>query len=94
MPLSSLELNVIRNAILTANKIITEVKPVLDSMNIIYDSGGGAKTTITQQNMDAYSNLSGLTKQQLDDGLFALTGTIRGDLVNAYSQLAELAARI
>lgn len=93
MSLTALEQNTISRSINAAKYLVEVLKPVLDELNVIYDSSGGLKTTITQGNMDTVASFSGLTKGQLDDGMYALTATIRGDLVNAYTQLAQLAAR-
>lgn len=65
----------------------------LKQLNVIYDSGGGVKETITQQDLDGVSSFSGLTKQQLDDGMFALTSTVLTALTNSMTQLSELSAR-
>lgn len=91
--LSALEVNTITRGLNAARKALEEVKPVLDGLDVIYNSAGGAKDTITQQNLDADTVLSGLTKQQLDDGMFALTSSLKTAIANAYAQLAQLAAR-
>lgn len=93
MALTQLEQNTVSKGINAAKLVIETLEPILHELNIIYDSGGGAKTTITQAGLDAIPSFSGLTKAQLDDGLFALTATLRTDIQNAYTQLAELAAR-
>lgn len=93
MALSALESSTIARAIANARRLIEEIKPILDGLNIVYNSAGGAKTTITQASLDAATNLSGLTKGQLDDAMFVLTGTLLGDLTNGYTALAQLAAR-
>lgn len=93
MALTTLEQNTINRACVQAKILLEQLKPILDEMNSIYDSAGGAKTSITQQNLDAATYLSGLTKAQLDDGMFVLTGTIKGDLANGLTQLSQLAAR-
>lgn len=92
--LTTLEATTISRAAAVAKRLLDEVKPVLDSLDVIYNTettGGG--DTITQANLDLATNLSGLTKAQLDDALFALTSAVRGALDNAYVQLAHLAAR-
>ena len=93
MALSALEQNTISRAIQAAKYLVEQLKPILDELNVIYDADGGAKSTITQQGLDAVASFSGLTKAQLDDGFYVLTATLRGDLVNGYSQLAQLAGR-
>ena len=49
--------------------------------------------TLLARVLNEQRDLSGLTKQQLDDGLYALTATIRGDVTAAYAALVQLAAR-
>jgi hypothetical protein len=93
MALNALEKNTISRGILAAQLVVEQLKPVLDSLNIIYDSGGGAKTTIDQPGLDEVASFSGLTKMQLDDGLYALTTTLKGAIDNAYTNLAQLSAR-
>ena len=93
MPLTQLELNTVSKGLAIAKKMLDEVKPVLDALNIIYDSVGGAKSTITQAGLDLVPYFSGITKQQLDDGMFALTATLRTDMQTAYAVIAQLAAR-
>ncbi len=90
---TALELNTISRGLAAAKKVLEELKPVIDALNIIYDSEGGAKTTITQEDLDGVASFSGLTKAQLDDGMWVLTATLRGDIANGYSALAQLAAR-
>lgn len=91
--MTQLELNTVSRGLAAAKKVLDELYPVLLSLNVIYDSEGGAKTTITQEGLDAVASFSGITKAQLDDGMFALTSTVRTAVANAYTQLAQLAAR-
>lgn len=93
MALTTLEQNTVSRACQTAKTIIEQIYPLLLELDIIYNSSGGAKTTITQPGLDAITSFSGLTKNQLDDGLFALTSTIKADVLAAYTQLAQIAAR-
>jgi len=92
MAMAALEQNAISRAMNAAAKIIREVYPVAHELNVLYDSQGGLKTTISQEDLDSVP-LSGLTKQQLDDGLYAITATLKGAIEGAYTALAELAAR-
>ena len=39
--MTNLELNTVSIALQTARKILSEIKPVLDQLNVIYDSDGG-----------------------------------------------------
>ena len=93
MALTALEKATIGEGIQAARKIINELKPVLDRLNVIYDANTGAKVTITQNNLDLVADYSGLTKAQLDDGMYVLTATLRADIVNAYTQLVQLGSR-
>lgn len=93
MALTALESNTVSKGLAAAKYIIETLKPVLDELNIIYDSTGGAKTTITQGNLDLVPSFSNLTKTQLDDGMYVLTTTLKTDIASAYTQLAQLAAR-
>lgn len=91
--MTALESNTISLSLQAAKKVLDELKPIIDRLNIIYDSAGGVKETITQEELDAVASFSGLTKAQLDDGMFALTAVLRTDIANSYSALAQLAAR-
>jgi len=93
MPLTALEQNTVSRSFFVAKKVLEEVKPVLDALNIIYDAGGGVKETLTQAELDEIPAFSGLTKTQLDDGLYALTAVIRPAITNAFTALAQLATR-
>ncbi len=93
MSLSKLELETVKKAFVTARIVLDSLKPLVDQLNVIYDSEGGAKSTITQQNLDADSSLSGLTKAQLDAGCYALTATLKGAIDAAVTQLTQLSAR-
>jgi hypothetical protein len=93
MALSKLGQDAVSRACQTAQVVLETVKPVLDALDILYNSAGGLKSTIQQADLDAIPSFSGLTKQQLDDGLFALTATLKTDITNAFTQLEQLAAR-
>ncbi len=93
MALSTLEQGVVGRAIAAAQQIVTQLKPALDRLNVDYNGSVNAKNTITQQNLDLEPRFSGLTKAQLDDGLYALTATLLTDVGNAFAQLEQLAAR-
>jgi hypothetical protein len=94
MPLTTLEATTITRGLVAAQKVLDELKPAIDRLNAIYDPAvTGAKYTIDQADLDAAPNLSGLTKAQLDDGMYALTAVLRDAINNSYVQLAQLAAR-
>jgi len=65
----------------------------VNGLQVIYDGTGGVKTTVTQDKLNETPGLSGLTKQQLDDGMYALTSGVKGAIDTAYTQLAQIAAR-
>jgi hypothetical protein len=90
---SPLAQNTVSRSINAAKYLVETLKPVLDELNVVYDSSGGLKSTIQQSDLDSVSSFSGLTKQQLDDGLYQLTAILRTDLANGYTALAQLAAR-
>lgn len=93
MAITKLEYETVIKGFKTARIVLESVKPLVDSLNVIYDSGGGVKETLTQAELDGQADFSGLTKQQLDDGMYALTATLRTDIANAVTQLAQLSAR-
>ena len=91
--MNALAQNTVSRGLTAAKKAIEELKPVLDELNILYDSQGGLKETMTQGDLDSVASFSALTKQQLDDGMYALTATLKGAIDNAYTALAQLACR-
>lgn len=93
MPMTALEKNTVSRGLAAARLATEQLKPVLDSLNVIYDGNGGAKTTIDQAGLDAVASFSGLTKAQLDDGMYALTATLKSAIDAAYTQLSQLSSR-
>lgn len=93
MPMSQLESDAIAKSCAVAKQLLFDLQPKLEGLRAIYDSEGGVKTTLTQEEMDENAALSGLTKQQLDDALFAMTGAILTGIENGYSAIAQIAAR-
>ena len=93
MPMSQLESDSIAKSCAVAKQLLFDLQPKLEGLRAIYDSEGGVKTTLTQEEMDENAALSGLTKTQLDDALFAMTGAILTGIENAYSAIAQIAAR-
>lgn len=93
MAITVLEENTVSRGAGAASTVIHTLYPVLKDLNILYDSQGGVKETLTQQELDSVASFSGITKQQVDDGMFALTSTLRTAIEAAYAQLSELAAR-
>jgi hypothetical protein len=93
MPLSQLERDVIAKGCATCKQVLLDLQPKIAAMNEIYNATGGASSTITQGELDEEAALSGLTKAQLDDALFALTSGILPAIVAGYTALAQLGAR-
>lgn len=91
--LTKLELETIKKGFVTARIVLDSVKPLVDQMNIVYDSAGGVKATTTQEDLDSQTDFSGLTKTQLDDGMYALTSTLKTAIDGAVTQLTQLSAR-
>ena len=94
MPASQLELDTLGKAFAVSKQLLLDIQPKLEGLREIYDSVGGVKATLTQEDMDAIPELSGLAKAQLDDGLFVLTTILVPALENGYPSLAKLAARL
>ena len=76
-----------------AGKLLDELLPILNAVNVTYNQAGGYKETITDGDLKQIDAYSGLTKAQLDDGMYVLTATIKGALTTGYDQLCELAVR-
>lgn len=93
MAFTKLESDTVSEGCQLARKLLHDIKPVLDRLNILYDSAGGLKETITQEDLDSVPSFSDLTKAQLDDGMFVLTATLRTALTDGLTQLAHIAAR-
>lgn len=94
MPLTTLEVHTINRSFMLSLKVLNEVLTMADLLNTIYNATGGCKDTITQEGMDERPEFSGLTKTQLDDGMYALTGAIRTSIDSATTALSQLAARV
>ena len=93
MAITQLEYDTLTNAFAVAKTAITDLMPRLEELREIYDSVGGVKETLTQADLDGVAALSGLTKEQADDGFYALTAVLLPTLDNTYTALAQLAAR-
>ncbi len=93
MAITALEQDTVSRGIATAAKVLRDIYPLVKELNILYDSTGGVKDTLTQPDLDGVASYSGITKAQVDDGMFVLTSTLRTAIESAYAQLAELAAR-
>lgn len=85
--------NTINQAAKLARKVLVELKPALDQLNVLYDAEDGLKKTITDADLPGDATWSGLTKKQLDDSMWVLTATLRNALTDGYAALAQLAGR-
>lgn len=93
MAITALESNTVSRGLAAAKLVVQSLYPVLHELNIIYDSAGGVKSTLTQEELDSVASFSGLTKAQLDDGMYALTATLKAAVEGAFTALAQLSAR-
>ena len=93
MALDKLGLDTVSKSMLASKRLLEELLPVLNQLDILYNEAGGLKETITDADLAAVPAYSGLTKQQLDDGMYALTVGVKTALTNSYNQLVELSAR-
>jgi hypothetical protein len=73
---------------------LVEMKGTIDRLQVQYDAAGGFKQTITpEQEGEIAETFYGLTKTELDDGAYVITGTLQGILDTAFTQLVKLAVR-
>lgn len=93
MPMSTLEYDTINAAFALCKSLLNDVQPRLQALQQQYDSAGGVKETLSQADLDESTVLSGLTKQQVDDGLYVLTAILLPGITNGYASLAGLASR-
>jgi hypothetical protein len=93
MAMTTLEMDTLTLACGVCKTILTDLQPRLAALQQQYDSGGGVKETLTQEDLDAAPTLSGLTKAQADDGLYALTAVLLPAIEASYPALSQLAAR-
>jgi hypothetical protein len=94
MPLSQLERDTLAKSFAVSKQLLLDIQPKLEGLAAIFDSAGGVKETLTQEELDEVTELSGLTKTQIDDGLYAMTAQILPGIQNGYNALAQLAARL
>lgn len=93
MAITILEKATVSEGIQVARRLVNDIKPVLDRLNVIYDSAGGVKETLDQAKLNEVADWSGITETQVDDAMFAITSTLRTALTNSYTQLVQLASR-
>lgn len=93
MSASALEKDTLSKSFAVCKTVLLDLKPKLEGLAQIYDSEGGVKTTLEQGELDELVELSGLTKQQVDDGLYVLTTLVLPAIQQGFPALAQLAAR-
>ena len=93
MPMSHLERDTLAKGFAVCKTVLADLQPKLASLAQIYDAAGGVKATLTQAEMDEEAALSGLTKAQMDDGMYALTAGLLPAIEAGYAAMAQLAAR-
>ena len=93
MPISQLENDTLAKSFAVAKTLLLDLQPKLAALAQLYDSEGGVKTTLTQEDLDELPELSGLTTTQVEHGLYALTTVILPGIVSGYPALAQLSAR-
>ena len=93
MAMNTLEYDTLNVAFAVCKMILNDLQPRLLALQQQYDSTGGVKETLTQQEMDEVAALSGLTKAQADDGMYALTTVFLPAITNSYPALAAMASR-
>jgi hypothetical protein len=92
--MSTLERDTLAKEFAVCKTLLYDLQPRLASLKELYDSAGGVKETLTRAELDEEAALSGLTKQQVDDGSYALTAAILPAIEAGYPALAQLAARL
>jgi hypothetical protein len=93
MPMSTLERDSLAKSFAVCKTLLYDLQPKLAQLAELYDAAGGVKTTLEQAELDEETALSGLTKQQMDDGMYVLTTILLPGIVQGYPSLAQLAAR-
>lgn len=93
MPMSQLEKDTISKLCALSKQILQDFMPRLQSLNELYNSGGGVKETLSQEELDELPELSGLQKQMCDDAVYALTAQVLPALTAGYPSLSQIAAR-
>ena len=93
MAMTTLEYDTLNQSFAVCKVLLGDLQPHLEALQQLYDSAGGVKETLTQADMDGMPALSGLQKQQVDDGLYVLTTLLLPAIINGKSSLTQLAAR-
>jgi len=93
MSMSQLERDALAKGFAICKTLLFDLQPKLAGLGEVYNAEGGVSTTLTQEELDELPELSGLTKQTVDDAMYALSATILPGIVNAYPALSQMAAR-
>lgn len=93
MAITTLEYDLLNNAFAVCKTLLNDLQPRLAEFQELYDSTGGVKETLTQEDLDGVSTFSGITKTQVDDGMYALTAVLLPAVEASYTALAQMAAR-
>lgn len=93
MAISTLEYDTVNNACATCQALLADLEPKLSQLQQIFDSEGGVKSTLTQEDLDGVAAFSGLTVAQVTDGLYVLTALLLPSIQEGTPALTQLAAR-
>lgn len=93
MPMSQLEHDTLAKIFAVSKQVLLDIQPKLASLKELYDSAGGVKTTLTQEELDEVPELSGITKTQIDDAAYALTAGMLPAIEAGFAALSQAAAR-
>jgi len=93
MPLNSYEILTIQRVTQMARLVVEQLKPGIDNLDVVYNSAGGVKDTITAADLGQDALYGGMTEQQLDDAVYALTVTIKTAVDTALPVLQNVAYR-
>jgi len=91
--MNTLQKTTVSTASVAARTLLDDVYPKLQQLNVIYDADGGVKSQLDDAALAAEGVYSNLTKAELDDGMYALTATLKNAITAAYTALAKIAAR-
>jgi len=91
--MSTLERDTLAKSFAVTKQLLLDIQPKLAGLAQIFDSVGGVKTTLTQEELDEVAELSGLTVDQVSDGMYVLTTLILPAITQGYPALAQLSAR-
>jgi hypothetical protein len=92
MPMSVLENDSVAKICALSKSVLADLRPRLSSINELYNSAGGIKETLTQEELDEVTALSGLTKTTLDDTVFAFSAMLSA-IDAAQAAINQTAAR-